>query len=89
MENDYVLETRELTKEFKGFVAVRNVDPTLRRGTIHARNGPHGAGNTPCSNLRPRGLPRARLGLGVEDPLGVADPGGALPGRPPAVVEVV
>src|SRR5215207_10175257 len=51
MENEYVLETRELTKEFKGFVAVNNVDLKVRRGSIHALIGPNGAGKTTCFNL--------------------------------------
>jgi branched-chain amino acid transport system ATP-binding protein len=51
MEHDYVLETRELTKEFKGFVAVKNVALKVRRGTIHALIGPNGAGKTTCFNL--------------------------------------
>ena len=51
MENDYVLETRGLTKEFKGFVAVNKVDLKVRRGTIHALIGPNGAGKTTCFNL--------------------------------------
>jgi len=48
---DYVLETRGLTKEFKGFVAVNNVDLKVRRGSIHALIGPNGAGKTTCFNL--------------------------------------
>src|SRR5215213_2118512 len=51
MQSDYVLETRGLTKEFKGFVAVKNVDLKVRRGTIHALIGPNGAGKTTCFNL--------------------------------------
>ncbi|CAN5779313.1 ABC transporter ATP-binding protein [soil metagenome] len=46
-----VLVVRGLTKEFKGFVAVDNVDLTVRRGTIHAMIGPNGAGKTTCFNL--------------------------------------
>ncbi len=48
---EYILETRELTKEFKGFVAVKNVDLKIRRGIIHALIGPNGAGKTTCFNL--------------------------------------
>jgi branched-chain amino acid transport system ATP-binding protein len=56
MSGDYVLETRELTKEFKGFVAVNKVDLKVRRGTIHALIGPNGAGKTTCFNLLTRFL---------------------------------
>src|SRR5215475_12972300 len=48
---DVILETRGLTKEFRGFVAVRNVDLRVRRSTIHALIGPNGAGKTTCFNL--------------------------------------
>jgi len=50
-ESDYVLETRGLTKEFKGFVAVRDVNLKVKRGSIHALIGPNGAGKTTCFNL--------------------------------------
>ena len=51
MLHDVVLTTKGLTKEFKGFVAVKNVDLTVRRGTIHALIGPNGAGKSTCFNL--------------------------------------
>ncbi|GAB7548531.1 MULTISPECIES: ABC transporter ATP-binding protein [unclassified Cupriavidus] len=51
MTQDIILETKELTKEFRGFVAVRNVDLKVRRGSIHALIGPNGAGKTTVFNL--------------------------------------
>ena len=51
MADDTILETRGLTKEFKGFVAVKDVSLSVRRGTIHALIGPNGAGKTTCFNL--------------------------------------
>ena len=51
MADDIILQTRGLTKEFKGFVAVRDVSIAVRRGTIHALIGPNGAGKTTCFNL--------------------------------------
>src|SRR5512134_435091 len=51
MADDVILETRGLTKEFKGFVAVKDVNLRIRRGTIHALIGPNGAGKTTCFNL--------------------------------------
>ncbi|MCP5247867.1 MAG: ABC transporter ATP-binding protein [Candidatus Accumulibacter sp.] len=49
--NDYILETNNLVKEFKGFVAVDSVNLKVRRGHIHAMIGPNGAGKTTCFNL--------------------------------------
>jgi branched-chain amino acid transport system ATP-binding protein len=49
--DDHVIETRDLTKEFKGFFAVRDVSLRVRRGTIHALIGPNGAGKTTVFNL--------------------------------------
>jgi branched-chain amino acid transport system ATP-binding protein len=54
---DYIIETQQLTKEFKGFLAVKNVDLKVRRGTIHALIGPNGAGKTTCFNLITKFLP--------------------------------
>ncbi len=48
---DCILETRQLSKEFKGFVAVDKVNLRVMRGTIHALIGPNGAGKTTCFNL--------------------------------------
>ncbi|WP_404365950.1 ABC transporter ATP-binding protein [Marinobacter sp.] len=46
-----ILETRGLTKDFKGFTAIRDVNLKVREGTIHALIGPNGAGKTTFFNL--------------------------------------
>ncbi len=46
-----ILETKNLTKEFKGFTAVNDVNLKVQRGHIHALIGPNGAGKTTCFNL--------------------------------------
>ena len=51
MNNEYILETHGLTKEFKGFVAVSDINLRVRRGSIHALIGPNGAGKTTVFNL--------------------------------------
>lgn len=48
---DVILETKNLTREFKGFIAVDNVNLQVERGHIHALIGPNGAGKTTCFNL--------------------------------------
>ena len=48
---DVILETKRLTKEFKGFTAVNEVNLQVQRGHIHALIGPNGAGKTTCFNL--------------------------------------
>ena len=49
--SDVILQTHQLSKEFKGFTAVSKVDLVVRRGSIHALIGPNGAGKTTCFNL--------------------------------------
>ncbi|QGZ40421.1 branched-chain amino acid transport system ATP-binding protein [Pseudoduganella flava] len=49
--SNFILETRNLTKEFKGFTAVNDVNLKVQRGHIHALIGPNGAGKTTCFNL--------------------------------------
>ncbi len=51
MSSEFILETRDLIKEFKGFVAVNGVNLQVRRGQIHALIGPNGAGKTTVFNL--------------------------------------
>jgi len=51
LTDDFVLETRGLTRQFAGFYAVCDVNLRVRRGSIHALIGPNGAGKTTCFNL--------------------------------------
>ncbi|MDV2078943.1 ABC transporter ATP-binding protein [Marinobacter xestospongiae] len=51
MSADYVLESRNLVKAFKGFTAVDDVNLKVTRGHIHALIGPNGAGKTTVFNL--------------------------------------
>ncbi|MFP5393709.1 MAG: ABC transporter ATP-binding protein [Gammaproteobacteria bacterium] len=53
---DVILETRQLSKSFKGFSAVTDVNLRIQRGHIHALIGPNGAGKTTCFNLLTRFL---------------------------------
>ena len=55
-----MIETRGLTKDFKGFVAVKDVSLKVKRGSIHALIGPNGAGKTTCFNLLTRFLAPTR-----------------------------
>ena len=77
-DDEVVLETRGLRKDFRGFVAVAGVDLQVRRGTIHALIGPNGAGKTTVFNLL----------TGVLPPSGgtVRFDGRDVTGRPPAEV---
>jgi branched-chain amino acid transport system ATP-binding protein len=60
MSEDIILETRGLTKEFAGFVAVHDVALRVRHGAIHALIGPNGAGKTTVFNLLTRFLSPTR-----------------------------
>ena len=60
MPSDVILEAKALTKEFLGFVAVKNVNLQVRRGSIHALIGPNGAGKTTTFNLLTKFLPATR-----------------------------
>ena len=46
-----ILRMQSVTKAFAGFVAVRDLDLDIARGTIHALIGPNGAGKTTVFNL--------------------------------------
>lgn len=46
-----IISTRELTKEFRGFRAVDEVNLEVATGSMHALVGPNGAGKTTLFNL--------------------------------------
>lgn len=56
MGSEYILETKGLSKVFRGFTAVDRVDLRVKRGHIHALIGPNGAGKTTFFNLLTRFL---------------------------------
>ena len=46
MENDVILEFKDVTKEFPGVVALKEVSFQIRRGKIHGICGENGAGKS-------------------------------------------
>ena len=46
MENEYILEMRNITKEFPGVKALDNVNFKVRKGEIHCLVGENGAGKS-------------------------------------------
>ena len=48
---DYILEMRNITKEFPGVRALDNVNLKVRRGEIHALVGENGAGKSTLMNI--------------------------------------
>lgn len=51
MNGGAILTATGLTKQFRGFYAVEDVNLTIRENEIHALIGPNGAGKTTCFNL--------------------------------------
>ena len=47
----HLLDVQGLTKDFRGFRAVDNVDLAVEEGTVHALVGPNGAGKTTLFNM--------------------------------------
>jgi branched-chain amino acid transport system ATP-binding protein len=60
MNDETILATEDLTKEFAGFTAVNGVSLRVKRGSIHALIGPNGAGKTTCFNLLTKFLSPSR-----------------------------
>lgn len=73
-----ILETSGLTREFRGFVAVKDVALRVQQGTIHALIGPNGAGKTTCFNLLTKFLQPTRGSIRFK--------GGDITGMRPAAV---
>lgn len=54
---DDILVAENLSKRFGAFLAVSDLNLSIRRGSIHALIGPNGAGKTTCFNLLTKALP--------------------------------
>ena len=55
-EGETILTARGLTRSFSGFTAVKDVDLSVRRNSIHSVIGPNGAGKSTLFNLLTRFL---------------------------------
>lgn len=51
MENEYVIEMLNITKEFPGIKANDNITLQLRKGEIHALLGENGAGKSTLMSI--------------------------------------
>ena len=51
MDTEYILETKDLRREFGALVAVDDVNIKVQKETLHAIIGPNGAGKTTLFNL--------------------------------------
>ncbi len=54
--SDVILETQQLTRAFKGFTTVGDINLQVQRGHIHVLIGPNGAGKTTRLNVSSRFL---------------------------------
>ena len=52
MESEYILEMRNISKEFPGVKALDNVNFKVRRGEIHCLVGENGAGKSTLMKVR-------------------------------------
>ncbi|HSW18362.1 MAG TPA: ATP-binding cassette domain-containing protein, partial [Ramlibacter sp.] len=67
MASRAILRANGLSKEFRGFMALTNVDLEVREGAIHALIGPNGAGKTTLFNLLTGFLPPTRGSIVFDD----------------------
>ena len=44
--NDFILETKDLCKNFKGQIAVNNISLKVKKNSIYGLLGPNGAGKS-------------------------------------------
>ena len=51
MENEYIIEMLNITKEFPGIKANDNITLQLKKGEIHALLGENGAGTVSYTHL--------------------------------------
>ena len=51
MEEQILLQAKNISKTFPGTKALKNIDLTIRRGEIHALMGENGAGKSTLSNV--------------------------------------
>lgn len=51
MEDEVIIECKNLTKDFDGFKALQNLNLTIYKGEIFAFVGPNGAGKTTTMNI--------------------------------------
>lgn len=51
MSNDFILETCDLTKKYKSFTAVENINIHVKQGEIYGFIGKNGAGKSTCMKM--------------------------------------
>ena len=59
--SEFLLETKNLTKSFRGFTAVDKVNLKVRTGHIHALLGPNGPAKQPALTFLPNFLSQRQV----------------------------
>ena len=79
MDNELMIETRELTRNFGDFKAVDGIDLAVKKGSIHGFVGPNGAGKTTTIKMLIGALrPSGGNGWIMSHPIGSAPSRGLL-----------